>query len=213
MDHVLAAGRLIAIGAAILVGSALILFLGAQLLIYGPAWAQRLSGPPASAFPGSIGEIDGKGELSWWGCMKLQSGDVREVGNSMARSLFFMPGGSCQQAPVLQTDRLYLTWPIARPGEQAWPVQLVVEESCPESISPAAKTEIAGLLREYLDHPLDSVRYTAGVETALEAFDDIREPTRLAEQGANGYETPAFHGGVWGPARRPGMYKLCVVGD
>jgi hypothetical protein len=182
------------------------------LYFYGPAHLRMLNGPPEGAFPGSVGDIDAKGVLSWWGCVRLSSGDAREVGSYDSRAILFIPGESCGRSPALPqtSDHLFVTWRATATGAPFGELRLVVPETCPQSISLNAREEAARLIQDFLDDPHTPARYRADAEAALAAVHRLGGPTYTLP-GATGDYPERFHGGpVWGPARRSGAYLVCV---
>lgn len=170
---------------------------------------------PPGSFPNSIAETDGKGATTWWGCMRLDSGDVREVGSYRDRALLLMPGGRCEREPELSDDggRLYLTWRESKPDadEDFGTIRLIVTDDCPQRVSDASREEMLGLLSEYLAAPDGPARYRADAELALRGLKELNGPTtRFASTKWEDLGRDYFSGGIWGPKRRSGGYPICV---
>lgn len=204
----------LAISLAVVVGVALALPVLIGLYFYGPAQLRLLAGPPREAFPNSVGDIDGVGVLTWWGCAKLPSGDAREVGSYDRRALFFVPGGSCEDRnPVLEDtpDHVYLTWRIGLEDEPFGELWLVAANHCPTNVSPRAREEASRLLEEYRSAYQSDNRYRANTEAAR-----LQLTTLLATAPVNANDLdgvvvfPLFPSGLWGPKRRPGGYEVCA---
>lgn len=168
--------------------------------------------PPSGSFPGSVSQTDGKGVTTWWGCMKLPSGDVREVGSYRDRALFFMPGGKCDRDPQLPdtTDTIFVTWREAKADsdDPFGVVHLIVSGDCPGTIPPSARDAAARLIQEYLDDPSGPARYRSDAEHAYAAVKELSGPTTRLPRTS--FASGLFYGGVWGPVRRPGTYPICV---
>ena len=204
--------RFVIIAAAVIVGLVVAFFGGIWFLFYGLPALKSLGGPPKDAFPGSVSFIDGEGSLSWWGCIKLPSGDAREVSTQIGRAVFFIPGGKCERDPIIANagNRLFLTWSEDIPRlTHSSGLQLVTTQACPQSISPESRDEAARLVEEYLADPRSRTHYSAETKAALETLKRLAGPTSPVSRDAI-ENHGRFHGGpVWGPQRRAGTYLLC----
>lgn len=172
---------------------------------------------PSDGFPGAVAITDGKGVTTWWGCLRLPSGDVREVGSYDDRALLFMPGAGCEIEPELPDTQahIYITWREAKADSVApfGKVRLVVAGACPASVTPAARDEAARLIQEFIDHPQAPAKYLADARLAHAAVMQLSGPTiRVTDTWAQEPQAVSFHGGYWGPKRRAGAYLVCETG-
>ena len=170
---------------------------------------------PAGSFPNSVSKTDGNGVTTWWGCMKLPTGDVREVGSYRDRALLLMPGGRCERDPELSDagGRLFLTWRETKPDadEEFGAIRLIVPGDCPQQVSDASRTEMIGLLEAYLAASDGPARYRSDAELALRGVKELSGPTvRFASTKWEDLGRDHFFGGIWGPKRRSGGYTICV---
>ena len=170
---------------------------------------------PSGSFPNSVATTDAKGVTTWWGCMKLRSGDAREVGSYEDRALLLMPGGQCERAPALSDigGRLFLTWRESKPdtNEEFGTIRLVVPADCPQQVSDASLKEMVGLLEEYLAARDGPARYRSDAELALRGLKELDGATvRFVSNKWEDLGRDYFSGGLWGPKGRPGGYPICV---
>jgi hypothetical protein len=177
---------------------------------YGPATLKTFSGPPKNAFPGSVAYIDGEGHLDWWGCLKLTSGDVREVGSYNSRALLFIPGGTCNRNPDLPRTppHLVVTWRLQKETDRAPLEQLdiIVSAECPAHVSSASREEAARLINEYLTDPRGLARYRAAAVAAHALVADISS-TKLTRREVSTGEFRDY--GIW-MANRDHSHKYWI---
>ena len=185
--------------------------------MYGPAHLRKLAGPPETAFPNSIAEIDGEGVLEWWGCMRLAGADVREVGSYRWRALLFVPNGSCEirNPELVDADQhLYVSWRIGLPDEPFGGLWFISPNKCPTQISDSARSEAVQMLKQYLALSQRDDRYEQPTRAALGKLLETKSTSPVDHKQLQGVVVlPLFPSGIWGPARKRGGYVVCASDD